>query len=106
MSKSHICRNNRFLLTNKIAVSFPAGSIIAMYTCIMIIYTMLQQKFATGDLLVSLRCNVSHQKLQGIILKAVNLPRPHKWGMAGEHRFVFRWWSLSNNSEIGGNDMV
>ena len=41
------------------------------------------QKFATGDLLLSL-CYVPHgQVLQGIVQKASNLPRHHKWGLAG-----------------------
>ena len=42
------------------------------------------QKLSSGDLLLSVRCTTNHHKLQGIILKAVNLPRPHKWGSAGK----------------------
>ena len=41
------------------------------------------QKFVTGDLLLSVRYSPEHRKLQGIVLKATNLPRPHKWGLAG-----------------------
>lgn len=52
------------------------------------ICTVILQKFSTGDLLLSLKCSRSHQKLQGIILKAVNLPKPHMWGMAGMYKML------------------
>lgn len=39
--------------------------------------------------MLSLRCTANRQKLQGIILKAVNLPRPHKWGMAGIYYVLY-----------------
>jgi len=45
--------------------------------------SVFTQKFVTGDLLLSLTYNPQQQVIQGIILKATNLPRLHKWGLTG-----------------------
>jgi len=47
------------------------------------------QQFSTGDLLVSLRYSDRQKQIQGVILKASNLPRPHRFGLADPYVKVY-----------------
>ena len=56
------------------------------------------QHYSNGDLHLSLRYSTNKEQIQGVVLKASNLPRPHTFGLAGNR------YSCSKGEREGGRE--